>query len=147
MFENVVFRQTKLIKSNITWSGFFHIAMGELDLTSTVLTKTLTDPSQVTQAYVDEAVRRAGPLINSLDISIKSKIMAELKSEAEKYGTDVKGVDKSKDSYGKVTAEYSNAAEGYGSSMLSMIRAAANAYETSNPYQTKKDKRTDPYRR
>lgn len=148
LFENTIFKRTKILRSTIIWSGIFGTALGELDLASSTLIKVLTDPSQITQQYVDEAVSKIGPVINSLDISIRAKIKEEMQRDATKYNVEIKTVSGGKPAYEPRSGTYSKGEEpAYGASMHAMIQNIINAYSAAHPYQTKKERKNDPYMR
>lgn len=144
-FENTVLKNTKMLKCTLTWSAIFGASIGELDYSSSMFLKVLTDISQITPQYVNEALTRIGPVINSLDISIKAKIKEEMQRDAAKYGVDAKSSAIVKTTYGS-SARHSEGAQGYGAGVLSNIQGIINAYNAANPYQTKKEKKPGEYK-
>lgn len=131
LFQGAQFKNVKVSKSKLNLSAFFNTAIGELDLSSSTLIRVFTNPSQITAKDIDEAKIQVGPLINSLDISIRSKIMRELEEFARDIG--IKNISipaTASDKYSK-TSDLAY-------SMQNFSNMVIDAYNTANPYKSKK---------
>ena len=130
LFQDTMFKNVKIAKSTLNLSAFFNTAIGEVDLSSSTKIKVFTNPSEITAKDVDYAMGQMGPLINSLDISIRSKIMHELEEFANSIGIkDVSAPAAAPDKYSKPDMAYSMQAFG---------NMVIDAYSTANPYKNKK---------
>src|SRR3989338_4598573 len=89
LFDKILCKNMKVTKSKLIWSAIFGSAASEIDTSSSSLLKFFTDISQVTEKDLEEAMNRMGPLVESLDISIKHKIKQEMEQDAQSLGVNM----------------------------------------------------------
>ena len=130
LFQDTIFRDTKISKSRLIWSAFLNTAMGEIDLSSSTKFKVFTDLSQITAKDVEDGMAHLGPLIDSLDMSIRHKIKQELEKDFQSLG--IKDLPNSSND-----PEYQRTSPlVYG--MQNFSAMVIDTYNTSNPYRQKK---------
>ena len=132
LFQNIVTKNMKIERSKIIWSAILDSAAGEVDTSSSSTFKFFTGLSNLTEKDIEDAMNHIGPLLDSLDISIRYKIMEEMKQDAKSFGIDIpKGTDNS-----NVSKNYSPQNLAY--SMKAFSEKIISAYNTTNPYKNKK---------
>ena len=135
LFDKILCKNMKVTKSKLIWSAIFGSAASEIDTSSSSLLKFFTDISQVTEKDLEEAMNRMGPLVESLDISIKHKIKQEMEQDAQSLGVNMpKGTETH--GYSAGTKNYSHPDLVYG--MQNFSNMIIDAYNTANPYKGKK---------
>ena len=130
LFQDTIFRDTKISKSRLIWSAFLNTAIGEIDLSSSTKFKVFTDLSEITAKDIEDGMAHLGPLIDSLDISIRHKIKQELEKDFQSLG--IKDLPNS-----SKNLEYQRTSPlVYG--MQTFSNMIIDAYNTANPYRQKK---------
>ncbi len=126
-FENVIFENSKMIQSTASWSAMLNSNSRELDTSSSTLFKFFTDPSQASPNDIEEFMHKMGPVVASLDMSIRAKFMEGLKSDLARYGVEAKPVETQDSGYAKDTG-YKQTPVSYGSFVSDFSNAVINAY-------------------
>lgn len=145
LFERINPKNTKILKSKVSWSGILYSIMSEIDVSSSDTFRFITDISQITQNYVDEAMLRIGPMIGKLDISIRAQIKEEIEREAREYKVKIMGTEGSKSNYGNHSKDgsHENMGSVYGTTLQNFTAAVISAYNDAHPYQAKRKYDTD----
>src|SRR3989344_2354105 len=136
-FNEITFKNSKLFFATFRNCSFKNAKFVncEIDTSSSSLLKFFTDISQVTEKDLEEAMNRMGPLVESLDISIKHKIKQEMEQDAQSLGVNMpKGTETH--GYSAGTKNYSHPDLVYG--MQNFSNMIIDAYNTANPYKGKK---------
>jgi hypothetical protein len=137
LFDNILPRRTNFIKCKFTWSAIFNSAAGEIDTSSCTFFKFYTNPSQITQSDIDAAMKFLGPVIDQLDISIKTQIKKDLESDAQRYSIKINESHKNNSAYNN-QKNVTGGQSGYGANIQGFIDNVINAYNTANPYKARK---------
>ncbi|MCX6815474.1 MAG: hypothetical protein NT120_01300 [Candidatus Aenigmarchaeota archaeon] len=143
LFDKTIFRNTKIVKSKITWSGMLGQPINELDMSTSTQFKIITDMSQITPEAVEEIRRQIGPIINSLDLSIKAKINEEIQKDAQKYGVELPSIATEKPAYGARRENADSNSSVYGGNMQNFADMVIGAYNAVHPYKVKRSYQDD----
>lgn len=137
-FDNALVKNTKITRSDVSWSTFFGVDMGNIDFLSSALFKTFSSISQVTQEDADEVMRLMGPVINSLDISIRAEIIQILKNLGKEHGFRIEESVESNKTYSNPENNYQTRQSSYGSNSQNLMDLIIDAYNNPNAYKTGK---------
>ncbi|MEK6887616.1 MAG: hypothetical protein AABX14_01595 [Candidatus Aenigmatarchaeota archaeon] len=139
-FEDARFKNTKILNSKISWTAILNSVMAELDTSTSTLFKVFTDPTQATPEDLEEFMRMLGPVLDSLDISIKARVREGLISDVARHGVEVRATGSDNSQYKKNEVNYNRSQAGYGLAMSNLSSTIISAYNNEHPYKLKKDK-------
>ncbi len=134
--ENTLFKNTKFLKSTLRWSTFFGVAIGEMNIETSIQYKFFTNVDQITQKDVDEALLLLGNIFDKLDITIRAKVKAALKRDIERFGFNA-----TEDNNEKKSNYEHNSSSGY--NMKNISSMVISAYNAANPYKSDIGYKTD----
>ncbi|MBI5347206.1 MAG: hypothetical protein HZB66_01205 [Candidatus Aenigmarchaeota archaeon] len=137
IFHNGLFKNVKILRSKLSWCAIFSRPVEELDISKSECFKIFRNVSEITDRDVEEAMSRLGPVISSMDFSIKVKIKEELHKGAADYGVNV---DKTgiEPSYEGHAGGHYRVASGYGANLQNLISSVIRAYNAVHPYVKKR---------
>ena len=106
LFESAIFNNTKIVNSNISYSGMFNTNIRELDMSSAIQYKVFTDISQITEKDIESGMSLIAPYLSHLDAEIRKKIMKIIQGDAARYNFKVPIAETQKSGYSSITSSY-----------------------------------------